>query len=56
MAEERRVFIELMNKGIDTPVIMKMKYNGLDDEDLTIHSASDIGALFIDGMGDGSVD
>lgn len=53
MAEMRRVFIELMNLGIETPVILKRKYSGLDDEDLTIHSATDIGALFIDGMGDG---
>jgi (E)-4-hydroxy-3-methylbut-2-enyl-diphosphate synthase len=53
MAEERRVFIELMKSAIDTPVIIKMKYDGLDDEDLTIHSASDIGPLFLDGMGDG---
>lgn len=53
MAEERRVFIELMKSAIDTPVIIKMKYSNLDDEDLTIHSASDIGPLFLDGMGDG---
>lgn len=53
MAEERRVFIELMNNGIDVPVINKRKYSALDDELLTLHSATDIGALLIDGMGDG---
>jgi (E)-4-hydroxy-3-methylbut-2-enyl-diphosphate synthase len=53
MAEERRVFIELMNNDIDVPVIIKRKYTGLDDEYLTLHSATDIGALLIDGLGDG---
>ncbi len=53
MAEERRVFIELINKGIDAPVIISRKYESLDDEDLTLYSATDIGALLIDGMGDG---
>lgn len=53
MAEERRAVIELMEKRIETPVIISRSYSGIDDEDLTISSATDIGALFIDGMGDG---
>jgi (E)-4-hydroxy-3-methylbut-2-enyl-diphosphate synthase len=53
MAEERRIFIELMNNAIDVPVIIKRKYSGLDDEYLTLHSATDMGALLIDGLGDG---
>ncbi|MEO8512208.1 MAG: (E)-4-hydroxy-3-methylbut-2-enyl-diphosphate synthase [Ignavibacteria bacterium] len=53
MAEERRFIIELMNKGIETPVILSHSYSGLDDEDLTISSATDHGAMLIDGMGDG---
>lgn len=53
MAEERRIFIELMNRGIETPVILSRSYTGRDDEDLTIDSAADCGALLIDGMGDG---
>lgn len=53
MPEERRVLIELMNNGIDTPVIISRSYKAIDDEDITISSATDIGALFIDGMGDG---
>lgn len=53
MAEERRAMIELMQQGIETPVIISRSYNGIDDEDLTISSATDIGALLIDGMGDG---
>jgi len=53
MAEERRLVIELMNKDVDTPIINSRSYTGFDDEDLTLSSATDIGALFIDGMGDG---
>lgn len=53
MAEERRAIIEFMQQGIETPVIISRSYAGIDDEDLTISSATDIGALLIDGMGDG---
>ncbi len=53
MAEERRAIIELVQKGIETPVIISRSYAGIDDEDLTISSATDIGALLIDGLGDG---
>jgi len=53
MAEERRIIIELMEKGIDVPVVINRKYNNIDDEHLTIYSATDAGALLIDGMGDG---
>ncbi len=53
MAEERRIFIELMNKEIETPVIISRNYSGLDNEDLTLSSSVDCGALLIDGLGDG---
>ncbi len=53
MAEERRAIIELMQKEIETPVITSRSYAAIDDEDLTISSATDLGALLIDGMGDG---
>jgi len=53
MAEERRSVIELMQQGIETPVIISRSYAAIDDEDLTISSATDLGALLIDGMGDG---
>src|SRR4030095_14292134 len=40
MAEQRRVFIELMHRGIDVPIIISRKYEKLDDEDLTLYSAT----------------
>jgi len=53
MTEQRSIITELMNKGIDTPVILHRKYSSIDDELLTLYSATDIGGLLIDGMGDG---
>jgi len=53
MAEERRVFIELMNRGIDAPVIIKRRYENLGNEDLILYSSTDFGALLLDGLGDG---
>lgn len=53
LAELRRIFIELQNKNIDTPIIIKMSYGTVNEEQLTLYSATDIGGLFIDGFGDG---
>lgn len=53
MAEERWGVIELFEKGIETPVIISRSYKAIDDEDLTISAATDLGALLIDGIGDG---
>jgi (E)-4-hydroxy-3-methylbut-2-enyl-diphosphate synthase len=53
LAELRRIFIELLNRNINLPVVIKMKYTSLDEEHLTLYSATDIGGLFIDGFGDG---
>ena len=55
VAEQRRVFIDLINQNVDTPVIIKREYNKISSELLQLHAASDIGALFIDGLGDGIV-
>lgn len=53
MAEQRRVFIELLNREINVPVIIKRRYENISDEDLMLYSAADMGALLIDGLGDG---
>jgi (E)-4-hydroxy-3-methylbut-2-enyl-diphosphate synthase len=53
MAEQRRVFIELMNSGIKAPVIIKREYGNIDTDKLMLYSATDMGGLLIDGMGDG---
>jgi (E)-4-hydroxy-3-methylbut-2-enyl-diphosphate synthase len=53
MAEQRRLFIELMLQDISCPVIVRRKYSALNADLLQLHSATDFGALFLEGMGDG---
>ena len=53
MCEQRRLFIELMNRSCKTPVIIGRAYEKLSPEILQLYSATDIGGLFVDGLGDG---
>jgi len=53
MAEQRRLFIELLEKDCPVPVIIGRAYGNLSDEELQLHAATDMGALLIDGLGDG---
>jgi len=50
---QRKYFIECQKNGIDNPIIIKRRYCGLSKEELMLYSAIDIGALQIDGLGDG---
>lgn len=51
MPELRRAFIQLIDADCDIPVILRRAYPA---EDLMLHAATDLGALFIDGLGDGA--
>ena len=53
MAEQRRMFVELMLKKSALPVILKRNYKNLAESDLQLHASTDFGALFLDGFGDG---
>ena len=54
MPEMRRFFFELINLGITIPVITSRSYAAVDDEEASIlHASTDIGGLFIDGLGNG---
>jgi len=53
MAEQRRLFMELMSENCQIPVIIGKAYSGLTPENLQLYSATDMGALLIDGLGDG---
>ena len=53
MPAVRRMFIELMNRNINNPVVIICdSYWQTADEHL-IHYATECGALLLDGMGDG---
>jgi len=53
LAEQRRLFVELINNNCDVPVIIARSYRNLTPEQLQLYSATDIGGLLIDGLGDG---
>jgi (E)-4-hydroxy-3-methylbut-2-enyl-diphosphate synthase len=48
----RTAIFRLMNQGVTCPVVLSSKYN-LDEEAYTLYSSTDVGALLLDGMGDG---
>ena len=53
MAEQRRVFFDLLINEIKNPVIIKRDYLNLAQDELRLYSATDFGSLLIDGFGDG---
>jgi (E)-4-hydroxy-3-methylbut-2-enyl-diphosphate synthase len=53
MAEQRRLFVELITQGCDVPVIIGRRYSNLSQEQLQLYASTDIGGLLIDGLGDG---
>ncbi len=53
MAEQRRIFLELVENEIKNPVIIKRSYDKVDEDEFRLYSSTDFGALLIDGFGDG---
>ena len=53
MAEQRKLFIELINAKCDVPVIIGRTYRNLTEEQLQLQTSTDMGALLLDGLGDG---
>tara|TARA_Y100001936_G_scaffold100095_1_gene98406 strand:- start:118 stop:2055 length:1938 start_codon:yes stop_codon:yes gene_type:complete len=53
MSEQRRLFIELLESNCKTPVIIGRAYENLSVDMLQLYSATDMGGLFVDGLGDG---
>ncbi len=53
MAEQRRMFAALLAQDCTFPVIIKREYKDLTEDTFQLHAATDIGALLLDGFGDG---
>jgi (E)-4-hydroxy-3-methylbut-2-enyl-diphosphate synthase len=53
MMEQRRVFFELLQERITNPVIIHRSFHNLSQDELTLYAATDLGALMLDGLGDG---
>ncbi|MBP7515512.1 MAG: (E)-4-hydroxy-3-methylbut-2-enyl-diphosphate synthase [Flavobacteriales bacterium] len=52
-AEQRAAFFRLMEKKCEVPVIIGRDYTNLDELHLMLHTSTDMGALLLDGLGDG---
>jgi len=53
LAELRRLFVALIDHHCKTPVMIRRQYQNLSVEQLQLYSATDIGGLLMDGLGDG---
>ncbi|MDP9048078.1 MAG: flavodoxin-dependent (E)-4-hydroxy-3-methylbut-2-enyl-diphosphate synthase, partial [Bacteroidota bacterium] len=63
MADQRSFFFKMEEMALDVPVIIKRDYSfepenktsdsGLQTQNLQLHAATDLGALLVDGFGDG---
>ena len=53
MPAVRRMLVKFMEIGINNPVILITDSNGSSTDEHLIHFATETGALFLDGMGDG---
>ncbi|MEX2596126.1 MAG: (E)-4-hydroxy-3-methylbut-2-enyl-diphosphate synthase, partial [Salibacteraceae bacterium] len=53
VAEQRAAFFRLIEEECDTPVIIQRSYHDLDEGTLQLYASTDLGALLIDGLGDG---
>jgi (E)-4-hydroxy-3-methylbut-2-enyl-diphosphate synthase len=53
MPELRRLFISLSEQNISLPIIIKRNYKDISEQNFQLGSSAEIGALLLDGLGDG---
>lgn len=53
MAALRRLSVYLMDNGIQAPIILSRKYEDISEDNFQLFSATDLGGLLVDGIGDG---
>lgn len=53
MAEQRAIFVKLMEAACANPVVLGRAYADLSPEQLQLYASTDMGGLLIDGLGDG---
>lgn len=54
MPEIRRIFFALFEANITVPAIVERTFGQLNSDDLPLYASTDIGALLVDGFGDGA--
>ena len=53
MAEQRAFINELLAQHISLPIVVHRSYSSINPNDFQLHSATDFGGLYLDGLGDG---
>ncbi len=53
MADIRRMFIDLKRLNCTNPIIIKRNFIDVNEQEFQLYAATDVGALLIDGFGDG---
>jgi (E)-4-hydroxy-3-methylbut-2-enyl-diphosphate synthase len=53
MADQRNAFFKLIHRTCEIPVVTKRTYRGLNEDQFMLYAPTDLGALLIDGLGDG---
>ena len=53
MVEQRNVFVQLLNKKCNTPIVISRCYKNAKFENICIDASVDFGSLLLDGLGDG---
>lgn len=53
MPELRRLFITLAENDIQHPVVIKRNYTNITEQEFQLGSSAEVGALLLDGLGDG---
>jgi len=53
MADIRRMFMDLKRLNCTNPIIIKRNYIDVNEQEFQLYAATDVGALLIDGFGDG---
>jgi (E)-4-hydroxy-3-methylbut-2-enyl-diphosphate synthase len=53
MADQRNAFFKLIHRSCEIPVIAKRSYANLNEDQFMLYAPTDLGALLIDGLGDG---
>jgi (E)-4-hydroxy-3-methylbut-2-enyl-diphosphate synthase len=53
MPELRRLFVTLAEHELKTPVILKRNYVDITEEEFQLNASAEIGALLLDGLGEG---
>ncbi len=53
MPEQRVAIFRLIEEGLNLPVIIQRSYTDQDENDFQLFASTDLGGLFLDGLGDG---